>query len=77
MFFFSFAEIVEELISKGQQLDAVNFAFEAGLESKFPPAPLLRAYLQDSRKPVSSLLSLSLSSARARSVHDPLVNALN
>ncbi|CAA6658555.1 unnamed protein product [Spirodela intermedia] len=45
-------EIVEELISKGQQLDAVNFAFEAGLESKFPPAPLLKAFLLESRKPV-------------------------
>nr|BAC83628.1 putative hydroxyproline-rich glycoprotein [Oryza sativa Japonica Group] len=44
------ADIIEELIAKGQQLDAVNFAYEAGLQEKFPPVPLLKSYLADSKK---------------------------
>ncbi|KAM0892703.1 hypothetical protein ACQ4PT_025586 [Festuca glaucescens] len=44
------ADIIEELIAKGQQLDAVNFAYEAGLQEKFPPVPLLKSYLEDSKK---------------------------
>ncbi|XP_051207526.1 FRIGIDA-like protein 4a [Lolium perenne] len=43
-------DIIEELIAKGQQLDAVNFAYEAGLQEKFPPVPLLKSYLEDSKK---------------------------
>ncbi|KAL5217734.1 hypothetical protein ABZP36_018418 [Zizania latifolia] len=43
-------DIIEELITKGQQLDAVNFAYEAGLQEKSPPIPLLKAYLEDSKK---------------------------
>ncbi|TVU44620.1 hypothetical protein EJB05_04066, partial [Eragrostis curvula] len=43
-------DIIEELITKGQQLDAVNFAYEAGLQEKFPPVPLLKSYLEDSQK---------------------------
>ncbi|KAJ3669909.1 hypothetical protein LUZ60_010233 [Juncus effusus] len=41
-------DIIEELIAKGQQLDAVNFAYEAGLEENYPPVPLLKSYLEDS-----------------------------
>ncbi|XP_066396812.1 FRIGIDA-like protein 4a [Miscanthus floridulus] len=44
------ADIIEELIAKRQQLDAVNFAYEAGLQEKFPPVPLLKSYLEDSKK---------------------------
>ncbi|KAL6638033.1 hypothetical protein ACP70R_025605 [Stipagrostis hirtigluma subsp. patula] len=43
-------DIINELITKGQQLDAVNFAYEAGLQEKFPPVPLLKSYLEDSKK---------------------------
>jgi hypothetical protein len=28
----------------------VNFAYEAGLQEKFPPVPLLKSYLEDSKK---------------------------
>jgi hypothetical protein len=51
-----FVDIIEELIAKRQQLDAVNFAYEAGLQEKFPPAPLLKSYLEDSKKtsPIAS-----------------------
>ncbi|GJM96906.1 hypothetical protein PR202_ga13781 [Eleusine coracana subsp. coracana] len=47
-------DIIEELITKGQQLDAVNFAYEAGLQEKFPPVPLLKSYLEDSQKILST-----------------------
>lgn len=43
-------DIIEELIAKGQQLDAVNFAYEAGLQDKYPPVPLLKSYLDESVK---------------------------
>ncbi|GJN10157.1 hypothetical protein PR202_ga28226 [Eleusine coracana subsp. coracana] len=46
--------IIEELIAKRQQLDAVNFAYEAGLQEKFPPVPLLKSYLEDSKKTSST-----------------------
>ena len=28
----------------------MNFAYEAGLQEKFPPVPLLKSYLEDSKK---------------------------
>ncbi|KAJ3705635.1 hypothetical protein LUZ61_009340 [Rhynchospora tenuis] len=43
-------DIIEELIAKGQQVDAVNFAYEAGLQDKYPPVPLLKSYLDESMK---------------------------
>ncbi|KAL1220651.1 FRIGIDA-like protein 4b [Cardamine amara subsp. amara] len=43
-------EMIEELIIRGQQLDAVHFTFEVGLVHKFPPVPLLKAYLRDAKK---------------------------
>nr|CAB3455801.1 unnamed protein product [Digitaria exilis] len=48
------ADIIEELIAKRQQLDAVNFAYEAGLQEEFPPVPLLKSYLEDSKKTSSA-----------------------
>lgn len=44
------SDIVEELIVKGQQLDAINFAYESGIQDKFPPVPLLKSYLKDAKK---------------------------
>ncbi|XP_010435051.1 PREDICTED: FRIGIDA-like protein 4b [Camelina sativa] len=43
-------DMIEELIIRGQQLDAVHFTFEVGLVHKFPPVPLLKAYLRDAKK---------------------------
>ncbi|KAL6880144.1 hypothetical protein ACP4OV_011709 [Aristida adscensionis] len=48
------ADIIEELIAKRQQLDAVNFAYESGLQEKFPATPLLKSYLEDSKKTSST-----------------------
>lgn len=49
------ADVVEKL--RGQrQLDALRFIFAFGLVEKFPPVPLLKAYLEHQRKwPVSHL----------------------
>jgi len=58
-------DIIEELITKGQQLDAVNFAYEAGLLEKFPPVPLLRSYLEDSKKMSCTSDNLSTSTIQS------------
>ncbi|XP_010256039.1 PREDICTED: FRIGIDA-like protein 4a [Nelumbo nucifera] len=50
------ADMIEELISRGQQVDAVHFTYEVGLVDKFPPIPLLKAYLKDSKKVANSIL---------------------
>ncbi|PIA44917.1 hypothetical protein AQUCO_01700471v1 [Aquilegia coerulea] len=59
------ADMIEELINKGQHVDAVHFTFEVGLVNKFPPVPLLKAYLKDSRKVATSILEDHNNSGRA------------
>ena len=49
-------DMIEELISRGQQVDAVHFTFEVGLEDKFPPVPLLKAFLKDAKKAATSIM---------------------
>ncbi|KAF5738637.1 FRIGIDA-like protein 4a [Tripterygium wilfordii] len=49
-------EMIQELISRGQQLDAVHFTHEFGLVDKFPPVPLLKAYLRDAKKAAASII---------------------
>ncbi|KAH7522315.1 hypothetical protein FEM48_Zijuj07G0125500 [Ziziphus jujuba var. spinosa] len=39
-----------------QQLDAVHFTYEVGLVDKFPPVPLLKAFLKDAKKVAASIL---------------------
>lgn len=48
------ADMIEELIQKGQHVDAVHFTYEVGLVDKFPPVPLLKAFLRDSKKAADS-----------------------
>ncbi|XP_058105945.1 FRIGIDA-like protein 4a [Magnolia sinica] len=62
------ADIIEELITKGQQVDAVHFTFEAGLVDKFPPVPLLKAYLKDSKTAATSILEDRNNSGRAANI---------
>ena len=57
--------MIEELISKGQQLDAVHFTYEVGLVDKFPPVPLLKAFLRDAKKAASSILEDPNNAGRA------------
>lgn len=43
-------DLIQKLISKGKQLDAVNFAYAFEIVDKFPPVPLLKAYLKEAKK---------------------------
>lgn len=58
-------DMIEELISRGQQVDAVHFTYEVGLEDKFPPVPLLKAFLKDAKKAATSILEDPNNSGRA------------
>ncbi|OMO80749.1 Frigida-like protein [Corchorus capsularis] len=58
-------DMIEELISRGQQLDAVHFTYEVGLVDKFPPVPLLKAFLRDAKKAASSILEDPNNAGRA------------
>lgn len=58
-------DMIEELISRGQQLDAVHFTFEVGLVDKFPPVPLLKAFLRDAKKIAATILEDPNNAGRA------------
>lgn len=58
-------DMIEELISRGQQLDAVHFTYEVGLVDKFPPVPLLKAFLKDAKKAAASVLEDPENTGRA------------
>ncbi|CAD5327949.1 unnamed protein product [Arabidopsis thaliana] len=60
-------DMIEELIIRGQQLDAVHFTFEVGLVHLFPPVPLLKAYLRDAKK--ATVLITDDSNNSGRSAH--------
>lgn len=60
-----YTDMIEELISKGQQLDAVHFTYEVGLVDKFPPVPLLKSFLRDAKKAASSILDDPNNTGRA------------
>ncbi|CAI0465952.1 unnamed protein product [Linum tenue] len=49
-------DMIKELIGRGQQLDAVHFTYEVGLVNKFPPVPLLKAFLRDAKKAAASIM---------------------
>lgn len=57
--------MIKELIGRGQQVDAVHFTYEVGLANKFPPVPLLKAFLKDAQKTVASILEDPNNSGRA------------
>lgn len=59
------AELIEELISRGQQVDAVHFTYEVGLIDRFPPVPLLKAFLKDAKKAATAILEDPNNSGRA------------
>lgn len=60
-----FIDMIEELITKGQQLDAVHFTYEVGLVEKFPPVPLLKSFLKDAKKVAASILEDPNNAGRA------------
>ncbi|GAA0185667.1 hypothetical protein LIER_32955 [Lithospermum erythrorhizon] len=57
--------MIDELISRGQQVDAVHFTYEVGLVDKFPPVPLLKDFLNDAKKAASSISEDPNNSGRA------------
>lgn len=57
--------MIEELISRGQQVDAVHFTYEVGLADKFPPVPLLKAFLKDAKKAAAAIMEDPNNSGRA------------
>jgi len=58
-------DMIEELISRGQQVDAVHFTYEVGLVGKYPPVPLLKAFLKDAKKAATSISEDPNNSGRA------------
>lgn len=63
--------MIEELISRGQQVDAVHFTQEVGLVDKFPPVPLLKAFLKDAKKAATSIMEDPNNSGRAAVFYIP------
>lgn len=49
------AELIQKLINKGKQLDAVKYIQAFNLIDKYPPVPLLKSYLKATRKAVQEI----------------------
>ncbi|KAI4373946.1 hypothetical protein MLD38_012003 [Melastoma candidum] len=61
-------DIIKELISRGQQLDAVHFTYEVGLVHKFPPVPLLKGFLKDAKKAAATIFEYPNNAVHAANV---------
>ncbi|PAN32595.1 hypothetical protein PAHAL_5G498900 [Panicum hallii] len=61
----SLGDIVEELIKSGNVVEAVYVAHESDLLEKFPPVPLLKAYLRDSNDKAQAVLKSGRHSSSA------------
>lgn len=48
------ADVIDELIKAGQEVEAVYFVHESGLSEHYPPDSLLKSYLETSKKKVNS-----------------------
>ncbi|KAL3508408.1 hypothetical protein ACH5RR_027809 [Cinchona calisaya] len=59
------SDIIQKLIGKGKQLLAVKFIFQFELTDKFPPVPLLKAYVLDSKKLAQNVRKNGKSSRRS------------
>lgn len=60
-------DVVRRLVCKGKQLIALKFIFEFELTDEFPPVPLLKAYVMDSKQ-FSQKVPESVKSSRQSSV---------
>lgn len=69
--FWVHADMIEELISRGQQVDAVHFTHEVGLVERFPPVSLLKAFLKDAKKAATSIMEDPNNSGRAQVLNTP------
>uniref|UniRef100_A0A0C9QS21 FRIGIDA-like protein n=1 Tax=Wollemia nobilis TaxID=56998 RepID=A0A0C9QS21_9CONI len=69
-------DIVEELVNKGKQIEAVYFVYASGLSEKFPPVPLLKTYLKNSKKATLSTLKNGNNSAAVNEANSKELTAL-
>ncbi|CAO2193946.1 unnamed protein product [Urochloa humidicola] len=61
----SLGDIVEQLIKSGNVVEAIYVAHEADLLEKFPPLPLLKAYLRDTSAKAQAVLKSGKHSSSA------------
>ncbi|XP_038897630.1 FRIGIDA-like protein 1 [Benincasa hispida] len=59
------ADLVQKLLDKGKQLLAVKFIFEFELTEKFPPVPVLKDYVKESKKVAKTVCKEGKNSLRA------------
>lgn len=50
-----YADIIDELVKNGKEIEAVYFASESGLTERFPPINLLKSYLRNYKKNVVTI----------------------
>lgn len=50
------ADLIDQLVKSGKEVEAVYFAAESGLTEKFHPASLLKSYLRNSKKKTTEIL---------------------
>ena len=61
----NFADVVQELVTSGNVIEAIYIAHEACLLERFPPAPLLNSYIKDSTEKAQAILSSGRRSSSA------------
>ena len=49
------ADLIQKLIDSGKQLLAIKYIFEFELADKYPPVPLLEAYVNETKKLAENL----------------------
>ncbi|KAL9224495.1 hypothetical protein vseg_000521 [Gypsophila vaccaria] len=59
------ADLIEELMKNGKEVEAVHFAYESGLTERFQPVSLLKTSLQKSRKETADTLKKGNNSSSA------------
>ncbi|URE07865.1 Frigida-like protein [Musa troglodytarum] len=64
--------LIEDLVSKGRQIDAVHFAHAFQLTDQFPPVPLLKAYLRDLKDAKETNEDMSTAAVQKDSASDEL-----
>lgn len=60
-----YADVIDDLVKTGKEVDAVYFASEAGLTEKFKLANLLKSYLTKSEKNSKDILKKGNNSSAA------------
>ncbi|CAL9778454.1 unnamed protein product [Musa acuminata subsp. burmannicoides] len=61
-------ELIERLNNKGRQLDAVKFVYAFNLVEKYPPVPLLKAYIKEIKKAAQDVRNKGNNSSESENV---------